>query len=193
MLSHVSPVLWPDVHRGQGQGARTGLREGLQRLDGRGVVRRLGRPAHPAHHRAVVGCRARRSGGAPQCRAGCARHDLLRDPPAPRSALHPHWLLGSPLRGLCHHRHGGEHAHRLELEDARNLRRRTGRRRCHPELRQCHGLTGRLLVLGRIDPLPDAQDRLLGGADRLVALHLGAGGRSLGGPPGMGWGRRRDP
>ena len=42
-LPDLPPLLRPDLPRGQGQGARPGLRAGQQRLDGRGVVRALGR------------------------------------------------------------------------------------------------------------------------------------------------------
>ena len=39
VLPHLPAVLRPDLHRGRGQGARPPVRQGLQRLDGRGVVR----------------------------------------------------------------------------------------------------------------------------------------------------------
>ena len=55
LLPHLPPLLRPDLHRGQGQGARSPLREGLQRLDGRGVVRARGQgPPHPPHPGAAV-------------------------------------------------------------------------------------------------------------------------------------------
>ena len=43
--SPLPPLLRPDLLRGQGQGTGPALRPGLQRLDGRRVVRRLRRPA----------------------------------------------------------------------------------------------------------------------------------------------------
>ena len=39
LLPHLPALLRPDLHRGRGQGARPAVRQGLQRLDGRGVVR----------------------------------------------------------------------------------------------------------------------------------------------------------
>ena len=48
MLPDLPAVLRPDLHRGRRQGPRAAVRQGLQRLDGRRVVRRVGRPAHPA-------------------------------------------------------------------------------------------------------------------------------------------------
>ena len=43
VLPDLPPFLRPDLLRGEGQGARPPLRQGLQRLDGRGVVRRVRR------------------------------------------------------------------------------------------------------------------------------------------------------
>ena len=73
---------------------------GVQRLDGRGVVRRLRRPAHPADHHPAVGRRARRRRGAPQRRARRARGVLQRDPAVPRPAVDPLRRLGPVLRGV---------------------------------------------------------------------------------------------
>ena len=63
---------------------------GLQRLDGRGVVRRQRRPPHPPVSHPTVGCRVRGRRGASQCRTGCASRVLQRDPVPPRPAEHPH-------------------------------------------------------------------------------------------------------
>ncbi len=72
VLPDVPPVLRPDLHRGQGPRARRGLRLRLQRLDGRGVVRRLRRPAPPAADHPAVGRRAgRRRGRAATPSAAC--------------------------------------------------------------------------------------------------------------------------
>ena len=81
-----------------------GLRPGLQRLDGRGVVRRLRRPAHPAPDHPAVGRRAGRRGGRPQRRARRARGVLQRDPAAPRAAVDPLGRVGSVHRRLRGHR-----------------------------------------------------------------------------------------
>ena len=60
VLSELPPVLRPAVPLGQGPGAGPPVRRGLQRLDGRGVVRGGRRPAASPVSRPVVG---RRSGG----------------------------------------------------------------------------------------------------------------------------------
>ena len=64
------PLLRPDVLRGQGQGAGPGLRQGQQRLDGRGVVRAVGRREHPALPHPAVGRRAGGGRDQAQRRAG---------------------------------------------------------------------------------------------------------------------------
>ena len=56
------------------------VRAGLQRLDGRRVVRRHRRSPHPAVHHAAVGRRARGRRGAAHGRPGRHRHLLHRDP-----------------------------------------------------------------------------------------------------------------
>ena len=70
-------LLRPDVRRAQGQGARRPLREGLQRLDVRRVVRGHQRPAHPADHRAALGLEARGRGDPPQRGAWLPRGHVL--------------------------------------------------------------------------------------------------------------------
>ena len=75
-----------------------GLRLRLQRLDGRGVVRRQRRPADPADAHPALGRRARGRRGAAQRGARRAGRLLQRDPAAPRPAEHPHRLLGPVLR-----------------------------------------------------------------------------------------------
>ena len=77
-------LLRPDVRRAQGQGARRPLREGVQRLDVRRVVRGHQRPPHPADHRAALGREARGRRGPPQRGARLPRGDLLGDPAVPR-------------------------------------------------------------------------------------------------------------
>ena len=59
-----------------------GVRARVQRLDGRGVVRRQRRPPHPAHAHPAVGRRARGRRGAAQRGARRARGVLQRDPAA---------------------------------------------------------------------------------------------------------------
>ena len=80
VLPVVPPVLRADLHRGGGPRARRGLRLRLQRLDGRGLVRRVRRSPRAVDHRAAVGRAPRRRRGAPQrCRGAACR--LLRGVP----------------------------------------------------------------------------------------------------------------
>ena len=69
----VPALLRPDVLRDARPRSRPRVREGLQRLDGRGVVRAVGRPEHPAVHHAAVGRRARGRGDPAQRGSGRAR------------------------------------------------------------------------------------------------------------------------
>ena len=138
VLPHLPALLRPDVPRSQGQGARRGVRHCVQRLHGRGMVRRQRRQAHPAvHHPAVGRGKGRRRGAAQRGprRACCL---LQRDPAAPRPAEHPRRLLGSVLRRLRGDLHRGVHAHRLVVEDAGDVGRRAGGRGGDAELRQRH-------------------------------------------------------
>ena len=64
--------------RGRGQGARSGLRSGLQRLDGGGVVRAVGGDEHPAVPDPPLGSGARRGRGRAQRAARRAGHLLQR-------------------------------------------------------------------------------------------------------------------
>ena len=134
VLPDLPPLLRPDLHRGQGQGARPALRQGLQRLDGRRVVRRLGRPPHPPVPDPAVGRRAGGGRGAAQRRAGRARRVLQRDPALPRPAerARPRPLLGPVLPGLQRDADHREHAHRRRPRRCRpprpTHRRRSDRR-----------------------------------------------------------------
>ena len=114
LLPHLPALLRPDVRRGQGQGGGARLRARLQRLDGRGVVRRQRGPAHPALHHPPVGHRPRRRRDPAQRRARRQGRDLLRDPHPPGAAVDPLRLLGPVLRRVPGDRDGREHAHRLQ-------------------------------------------------------------------------------
>ena len=84
------PLLRPDVPRGQGQGPGPPLRPGLQRLDDRGVVRGVRRPAAPARHRSRCGTRRRRPTRSGATRpAGCRAVTFTGDAPPPRPAVDP--------------------------------------------------------------------------------------------------------
>ncbi|GIT01262.1 MAG: hypothetical protein CM1200mP26_29740 [Acidimicrobiales bacterium] len=123
VVPHDASVLRPDLLRGVRPRPGSGLREGLQRLHGRGVVRGLRRSPHTAHHHPALGRRPGRRRGPSQRRAGLSRRLLLGDRPQPRPAFHPHRLLGPVLRGLPGHTDHRQHAHRLIVEDARAPRR----------------------------------------------------------------------
>ena len=74
---------------------------------------------------------------------------LQRDPDAPRSAEHPHRILGSALRGVRGDAHDAVHAHRIVVEDAGRVARRAAVDRHHAVVQQLDGVAGRLPVLGR--------------------------------------------
>ena len=124
VLPDLPPLLRPDLHRGQGQGARPALHSGLQRLDGRGVVRRLGRSAHPPLPHPAVGRRAGGGRGAAQRRPRRARRVLQRDPALPRPAerARSRPLLGPLLPGLRRDADHREHAHRVARRRCRRPR-----------------------------------------------------------------------
>ena len=73
-------------YRGEGQGAGPALREGLQRLDGRRVVRRVRRPAHPA---------------APSSPCGTPSWPPPRSAATPSAASGPCASARSPLSSAC--------------------------------------------------------------------------------------------
>ena len=84
VVPDVPPVLRADVPRAQGQGARGPLREGLQRLDVRRVVRRLQRPPDPAADHPALGRAARGRRGATQ--RGAWRRTRCASPRSRRSS-----------------------------------------------------------------------------------------------------------
>ena len=100
VLPDVPALLRPDVPRGQGPRARARVRRRVQRLDGRGVVRRQRRPPDPAHHRPAVGSGARGRRGRAQRGTRRARGVLQRDPVEARPADDPQRRLGSVLRDV---------------------------------------------------------------------------------------------
>ena len=112
------PLLRPAVLGGQGQGPGAPLREGLQRLDDRRVVRRRPRPLHPPHDHPAVGPgrggqgdRAHRSHGVELIR-------LLGELRAPRPAHHPRPepLLGPGPPGGQRHRPDPVDPHRVVVD-----------------------------------------------------------------------------
>ena len=153
VLPVLPPLLRPDLHGGRGQGARRPLRQGLQRLDGRRVVRRLRRPPHPAHHHPALGRRPRRRRGPPQRRPRRAGRVLQRDPAVPRPAVDPHATTGSPSSGPA-----PRPAPSSTCTSARRRRCRRPRADApaavglHAHLRQRHELDDRLAVLAAGSP-----------------------------------------
>ena len=154
VLPHVPALLRPDLPRGQGPRARGSVRARVQRLDGRGVVRRQRRPPDPAHADPAVGRGARGRGGAPQRGARRARGVLQRDPAQARPAVDPLRRLGSVLRRVPGDEHRRVHAHRFVVADAGHVGRRAGRGGRDPELQQRDGVALRLLVLGQARAVP---------------------------------------
>ena len=83
--------------RAKDRGPRAGMREGLQRLDARRVVRGGPGAADPVHARAARRSRTRRGGGAPHRGQGWSYGHLSREPGPARPAVVPLRPLGSVL------------------------------------------------------------------------------------------------
>ena len=188
MLPDLPPLLRPDLPRGQGQGAGRGLRRRLQRLHGRGVVRRQRRPAAPAVHHPAVGRREGGRRGAAQRGPRRARRVLQRDPAAPRPAQHPQRRTGirsspparRPGTVVCMHI-GSSSKMPATSADAPVAVAAT------LSFGNAMSSLCRLPLLRRPHPLPPPCPGLLGGPDRLAALHPRAGGRRLARAPRLGW------
>ena len=166
----VPAVLRPDVQRGRRHGARAGVREGLQRLDGRGVVRPLDRHQHPALHHAALGRRARRAGDPAQRGAACGRC-------ASRSCRRGSTCRAStPATGTRCSRPAPTPAPPCACTSARRRPTRSRRRTRPPgvgsmvSVQQLDGVAGRLPVRRDHAPVPEAEDRVLRRADRVVAV-----------------------
>ena len=111
---------------------------------------------------------------------------LQRDPAPPRAAQHPrrYW---DPFFAACEETGtvvcmhiGSSSKMPATSADA------PGRRGGHAQLRQRHVVAVRLPLLRRARPLPPPRPRLLGGPDRLAALHPRAGRRRVARAPGLG-------
>ena len=183
MLPELPAVLRPDVRGGARQGARAALRAGLQRLDGRGVVRedraagccrcascRCGTPTS----------RSRRSNATR--RAACAPVAFSEIPaylglPSVHSGYWERFFATCAATGtvLCLHIGSGD-------EDAAHVRRRAGRRLGQHGLRQLRRLAGRLHLLRRARTPSRAPARLQRGPDRLDPVLPRTGRRRLADP-----------
>ena len=148
-LPDLPPFLRPDVLRGQGQGARPRLRQGEQRLDGRGMVRALGRLQHPALHHPPVGRRARRGRDEAQRRAWGPRHRVQRDPDPAQAPEHQQRVLGPAVAGLQRLRRDRLHARRLVVVEPGRLSGLAPGRRSDAGLQQRHRVPGGLALLGQ--------------------------------------------
>ena len=177
------PLLRPDVLRGRGQGARARVRAGLQRLDGRGVVRALRRREHPALPHPAVGRRARRRGDPAQRRAGRAGHLLQRAARTTSKLPTIHTGYWDPLFAgvqrhgvtLCMHI-GSSSTNPAASPDAPRRRRRDA------GVQQLDGVARRLAVLRQAHRVPEAEAGVLRGPDRLDPVRARAGRHRLGAP-----------
>ena len=131
VLPELPALLRPDVPRAQGQGARRPLREGLQRLDGRRVVRAApnGRLIPliivQLWDAKLAADEVRRNAA-----RGVTRSRFSEIPPFLGLPVDPRQgrLLGPVLRRVRGDRHRRQHAHRVVVEDAVDLGRRARRR-----------------------------------------------------------------
>ncbi len=182
----VPALLRPDVHGGQGPRPRRPVRQGVQRLDVRRLVRRLRWTAHPASDHPAVGRRARGRRGTSQRGPWRARGVLHRDPAVPRAPERAHRLLGPVLPGVRRDRDRRVDAHRVELEDAVDVGRRAGRRRLHAHLHERGDVTRRLPDVGCARALPAARARVLRRSDRLDPVRARARRRGVAREPRAG-------
>ena len=138
VVPDVPALLRPDVPRGQGPRARARVRRRVQRLDGRGVVRRQRRPPDPAHiiplWDAELAAAEVRRNAARGVHAVC----FSEIPPNLGLPIDPQRRLGPVLRRVPGDQHRRVHAHRLVVADAGDVgatRRSRSRRRCRSTTR----------------------------------------------------------
>ena len=134
-----------------------GLRLRLQRLDGRGVVRRLRRPAPPPADHPAVGRRAGRRGGAsatPSAARGPCASARSRPTSGCRRSTPASGTRSSPPARTP--RTIDLHAHRLVVADAGHVARRARRRGGHAQLQQRDGVDERLALLRQARAVPRA-------------------------------------
>ena len=164
----VPAVLRPDVLRGRRQGARARVRAGLQRLDGRGVVRPVHRRQHPAVHHAAVGCRARGEGDQAQRRTWRARGVLLELPTRlDLPSIHtgywdPMFDAACNDTGTTVCMHVGSSS--TDPSSSADAPAGVGE---HGRVQQLDGVARRLPLRRDHGTVPEAEDRVLRGPDRL--------------------------
>ena len=187
-------LLRPDLPRAPGQGARGPLREGVQRLDVRRVVRRHRRPPDPAADRAALGRE-------PRGRRGAAQRGARR-----------------PRRSASARSRRSSASRRCTTTTATGTRS-SGRARRPDTVVSMHiGSTSKMpstsadapaavgstltymnaamsitdyLMSGIVRALPEARSRVLRGPDRLDPVRARAGRQGVGGQPRLGRRRRQ--
>ena len=183
----VPAVLRPDLHRGQGPRARRGVRLRLQRLDGRGVVRRLRRPARSRSRSSRCGTP---SWPPPRCAATPTRgvHAVCF------SEIPPHLGLPSihtgdwdPFFAAC------EETETVICMHIGSSSRMPATSADAPvavaatlSFNNAMASMSDWLFSGVLVQFPDAEARLLRGPDRLDPLHPRAGRQRVAGAPGVG-------
>ena len=165
VLSDAAPVLRAAVHGGQRPRVRLPVPPDLQRLARRGMVRCRPGALHPADADPHVGSAAGRQGNGTHGRQG---RDLLRVLRKPGTLGAAHDSRRRPLLGTRHgcgqrSRSGGEHARRLVLDAAQDLRRRTIHGESHLGCLAHVGNDAVLVVQRALPALPEPEDRLVGG------------------------------
>ena len=165
VLSDPAPVLRAAVHGGQRPRVRLRVPADLQRLARRGVVRCRPGPLHPADADPHVGSGAGRQGDGAHGRQGRDVLRLLREPGTVGAA---HDSRRRPLLGARHgcgqrSRDGGEHARRLVVDAAQDLRRRTVHGQSHLGRVAHVGHDAVLAVQRAVPALPEPEDRPVGG------------------------------
>ncbi len=185
--SAVLPQL-PEVLRAavpQRQGPRPGavVRAGLQRLDGRGVVRSERRAPDPTVPGPAVGRRP--GGGRDPAQRGprCSGGRLQRVADLPRPAEPPLRLLGPVLRRVRGDVDRALHAHRVGHQDAPGVARCPGRGAGHHLVRQHRRQHDRLHLLRDPRPLPEPAAAVRRVPDRMDPLSARASRRRLGDAP----------
>ena len=154
--------------------------QGVQRLDGRGVVRAVGWLNIPLCLMPLWDVELAAAGDPAQRRSRRARVLLQRAAPPPEAADDPQRRLGPGVPGVQRHRRDAVHAHRLVVDEPGRVARRARRRRRHARVQQLDGVARRLAVLRQAHPVPEAEARVLRGPDRLDPLRARAGRHGVG-------------
>ena len=173
--------------------SRARVREGLQRLDGRGVVCAVGWRQHPALHHAAVGRRARGRGDPAQRRSRARARSASASCPtasACRRSTAPQW---DPVFQVCNDTgvtlcmHIGSSS--TDPAVSHTTRTRGGGR--HARVQQLDGVACRLVVLGQAHQVPEAEARVLRRPDRLDPVRRSSGPTPCGTSTRRGRSRRQ--